>query len=208
MGRAERGPIVTPLQGSNVSALVHLRVYEPDECGADGYPLAWHDLGEGQGVKHLIRELAGHRCVRCLHPYVCGVSRPEWSPCDEQCRHDGPIRCGAYGEFGTDVRAETFAAHREACRAPHDARYRVLTVHHLDGIKPNLRWWNLAALCQRCHLTIQGRVQMARIYPWPHSDWFKPYVAGWYGWTYLGLDLTREDAEARMDELLALELAA
>jgi hypothetical protein len=25
------------------------RVYEPSECGTDGYPLAWHDLGDGKG---------------------------------------------------------------------------------------------------------------------------------------------------------------
>jgi hypothetical protein len=44
------------------------RVYEPCECGADGYPLAWHNLGDGKGVKHLVREQAGHRCVRCHAP--------------------------------------------------------------------------------------------------------------------------------------------
>ena len=28
----------------------------------------------------------------------------------------------------------------------------VLTVHHIDMVKANCRWWNLVALCQRCHL--------------------------------------------------------
>ena len=28
----------------------------------------------------------------------------------------------------------------------------MLTVHHLDGNKWNCELWNLAALCQRCHL--------------------------------------------------------
>jgi hypothetical protein len=88
------------------------------------------------------------------------------------------------------------------------ARWRILTVHHLDGNKANCRWWNLAALCQRCHLTIQGRVRMERVYPWPHSDWFKPYVAGYYAWAYLGEELDREQTELRLDELLGLELAA
>jgi hypothetical protein len=72
----------------------------------------------------------------------------------------------------------------------------------------NCRWWNVAPLCQRCHLTIQGRVRMERVYPWPHSDWFKPYIAGFYAWSYLAEDLDRRQTEARLDELLGLELAA
>jgi hypothetical protein len=91
---------------------------------------------------------------------------------------------------------------------PVEARWRILTVHHLNGDKYDCRWWNLAALCQRCHLTIQGKVQMARVWPWEHSEWFKPYVAGYYAWAYLGEELSREEVEARLDELLALERAA
>ena len=84
----------------------------------------------------------------------------------------------------------------------------VLTVHHLDGDKANCRWWNLPALCQRCHLSIQGRVN-----PWTpwfleHSEWFKPYAAGFYAWRYLPEDLTRAEVEARLPELLALERRA
>jgi len=85
---------------------------------------------------------------------------------------------------------------------------RILTVHHLNGDKRDCRWWNLAALCQRCHLTIQGRVVMARVWPWEHSDWFKPYVAGYYASVYLGEELDREKVEARLDELLGLERVA
>ncbi|GAH88897.1 unnamed protein product, partial [marine sediment metagenome] len=33
----------------------------------------------------------------------------------------------------------------------------MLTVHHLDGNKANCEDWNLAALCQRCHLR-KGRI--------------------------------------------------
>jgi len=81
-----------------------------------------------------------------------------------------------------------------------------LTVHHLDLDAGNCRWWNLLALCQRCHLSVQARVVLDR--PWvmlPHRDWFKPYVAGWYAARYLGLDLDRAEVEARLDELLAVE---
>ena len=67
------------------------------------------------------------------------------------------------------------------CGHPHDtpAGY-MLTVHHLDGDKANGAWWNLAALCQRCHLTIQAKVVMPRTWMFEHTPWFRPYVAGYY----------------------------
>lgn len=189
------------------SAASLMRVYAPDECGPDGYPFAWHK-GE-PAVKDLVRELAGHRCVRCLHPFVVGETPGRWSRCDGQCDHKGPLRVNVGdGDFLADLdgsdqhtAAEVIAGYH----APVEAEWRVLTVHHLNGVKADLRWWNLAALCQRCHLEIQGRVRMEQVYPLPHSSWFKPYAAGYYAATYLGEDLTREQTIARLDELLALE---
>lgn len=55
-----------------------------------------------------------------------------------------------------------------------------LTVHHLDGNKSNNMTWNLACLCQRCHLSIQGKVFLPQFYMFEHSDWFKPHVEGYY----------------------------
>jgi hypothetical protein len=58
----------------------------------------------------------------------------------------------------------------------------VLTVHHLDGNKANCADWNLAALCQRCHLRIQGRVKMDQGFfeaVMPVSEWFRPHLAGY-----------------------------
>jgi hypothetical protein len=183
------------------------RVYQPSECGPDGYPRAWHDLGDGKGVKHLVREQAEHRCVRCGHPYECGKSNPEWSRCDRFCVHSGPIR---WQRWDDDVWVY------EPKRGPREvqddgiveAARRVLTVHHLrlgHDHKRDLRWWNLAALCQRCHLQIQGKVQLERVWPHEHSVWFRIYAAGWYAWSYLGEDLTRDETLGRLDELLALE---
>ena len=86
-----------------------------------------------------------------------------------------------------------------------EAEWRVLTVHHLDGNKQNCLWWNLAPLCQRCHLSIQTRVKMHQIYPYEHSEWFKPYAAGFYAFVYLNEELTRQEVSGRLDELLALE---
>lgn len=83
---------------------------------------------------------------------------------------------------------------------------RILTTHHLDGNKANDEWWNLLALCQVCHLQIQAKVDPE--VPWflEHSEWFKPYVAGFYAAKYEGRNITREEATARMAELLAYEL--
>lgn len=164
----------------------HYRLYEAADAGKDGYPLAWHET-----IKHAVREEAGHRCVRCKHPYRTGQHPMElvngvyesWSPCNEQCTHPGPLRMN-------NGKVETKA--------------RILTVHHLDEIKLNCRWWNLAALCQRCHLTIQGRVKLHRPYFLEHSEWFKPYVAGFYASSILGEELSREQVTERMDELLLL----
>ena len=142
--------------------------------------------------------------MRCGHPYVCGASNPEWSACDHGCDHGGEVR-GAGGSLEpvTVPNVGVLLAAGDAV----EARWRVLTVHHLTGDKRDCRWWNLAALCQRCHLRIQGRVQMARVWPHEHSEWFRPYVAGWYAWSYLGEEISRAEAVDRMDELLALEAA-
>lgn len=67
------------------------------------------------------------------------------------------------------------------CGHPHEpAAGYCLTVHHLDCNKSNCAWWNIPPLCQRCHLYIQSKVIMHRPWLLPHSDWFKPYVAGYY----------------------------
>jgi hypothetical protein len=184
------------------------RFYAPEECtGQGGYPPIWHER-----LKHEVRDAAGNRCVRCGHPYAKGAGR--YSPCDLDCVHSGPVRWRRDGgDWMVDLDPEAeigrllHAYDGDLERVEFQAIARVLTVHHLDGVKGNCRWFNLVALCQRCHLTVQGRVRMERVYPWPHSAWFRPYVAGYYAWTYLGEDLDRQAVEARMDELLGLELA-
>lgn len=67
------------------------------------------------------------------------------------------------------------------CGHPHNpATGYTLTVHHLDLNPSNNAWWNLAALCQRCHLHIQGKVIIEQIWMFDHSEWIKPYIAGLY----------------------------
>lgn len=92
------------------------------------------------------------------------------------------------------------------CHHPHDYESGyVLTVHHFDGNKSNNRWWNLLPLCQRCHLKFH-RVIPDR--PWvlfEHSEWFKPYVGGFYAWKYLGLELAREQVEQNLEWYSTIE---
>jgi hypothetical protein len=175
-----------------------------------------------QPIKDLIREQAGYRCERCHHPYPPGITKTcpkgEWTPCDEQCEHAGPFRTretmredewreydGPGIPFPSEAMYDFDQNGRRVQRWEYEARWRILTTHHLNGIKHDCRWWNLAALCQRCHLQIQGKVNMDRIWPWEHSEWFKPHAAGWYAFAYLGEELSREETMERLDELLDLE---
>lgn len=153
----------------------------------------------------------------------------DWSPCDDDCYHNGPVAAtladGSLLPLEHDLNGNGLSVatwrYRIAAgdldgvpralgvKVPPDARllaaWRILTVHHLDGDKANCRWWNLAALCQRCHLEIQAKVVLERIYPHEHTPWFAPHAAGWYAFSYLGEELSREETLARLDELLELE---
>lgn len=194
-----------------------LRQYEPWECGSDGYPCAWHHSTAygtypaghslaNPAIKDLIRMQAGHRCLRCGHPYRSGDERispgGEWSPCDDGCVHK-QVTLEVEPVWYRD--RSDGSGTRERRTWPHWAQWRILTVHHLDEDKANCRWWNLAALCQRCHLRMQRAVVMGRPYHYEHSEWFKPFAAGFYAWKYLGEDLGREETLDRLPELLALE---
>lgn len=125
-----------------------------------------------------VKAEAGWRCVRCGHL-------------------DDPVRCEQLGI------GRGFLPCDDRCQHEDDGRMRVLTVHHLDGDKGNCRWWNLAPLCQVCHLQVQAKVKMVQLYLHPHSDWFLPYVAGFYAFTVLGFDLPRKEVTKRLPELLA-----
>ena len=84
----------------------------------------------------------------------------------------------------------------ERCKHPHDVTSgHVLTVHHVDGQKGNCADWNLAALCQRCHLSIQSRVKLKQLFfteILDVSEWFKPHLEG-----YLRSKSANDQAETR-----------
>lgn len=67
------------------------------------------------------------------------------------------------------------------CNEPHNPKAGYcLTVHHFDGDKANEARWNLMALCQRCHLQVQGRVDPRIPILIDPSVWAMPYIAGLY----------------------------
>ena len=85
---------------------------------------------------------------------------------------------------------------------------KILTTHHLDGDKANDKWWNLLPLCQVCHLQIQAKVDPEQPWMFEHSEWFKPYIAGFYASKYEGKNITRAECMNRLNELLAYERRA
>ena len=51
-----------------------------------------------------------------------------------------------------------------------------LTVHHLDGHPANCADWNLAALCQRCHLKVQTRFNIMQLWLVEPEEWLASHL--------------------------------
>jgi len=172
------------------------------------YPPDWPEINARACAE------VGNRCIRCGHPYVKGENgKGEWSRCDDQCTHAGPL-AWMFTDAPlipiSDQRVTVPTARRLGGQTAHwlVAQWRILTCHHMDGNKSNCAWWNLLVLDQRCHLTIQGKVNPHQPFMLEHSEWMKPYVAGFYAHKYEGKQLTRPEVMLRLDELLAYERLA
>lgn len=91
---------------------------------------------------------------------------------------------GRYADNWRDIAEQTkrdagYACVR--CGHPHNPKAgRTLTVHHFDGDKANNRPWNLMALCQACHLSVQARVDPRTALMFDPRRWAMPYIAGMY----------------------------
>ena len=114
-----------------------------------------------------------------------GAYPPNWNEIARQCKEAAGWKC---------IR----------CGHAHDPKSgHSLTVHHLDMDPSNCAWYNLAALCQRCHLHIQSKVILERPWLLEHSPWFKIYVAGYYAHLY-GWPTDRDYVQDHMDQLIGL----
>jgi hypothetical protein len=160
---------------------------------------------DGKARRLAVRQAAGHRCVRCNHPFESGKhGKGEWSPCDERCTHGGSI-AEVFPNERVYCASNSVAGKLVAAGKRIDARWRILTVHHFDGNKANDHWANTLALCQVCHLEVQGKVDPEIPYFLEHSEWAKPYISGFYAKKYEGRLITREEAISRMEEILNYE---
>lgn len=125
------------------------------------YPPNWREIARQ------VKANVGHRCERCGHP-----DEPPWKTAQGRFIPMWQSRTGSR----QDVRSPC----DERCSHPPNSKQRMLTVHHLDNDKGNCERWNLAALCQVCHLVIQGRVKLEQFWMLPHSPWMLPHVEGYY----------------------------
>ena len=144
------------------------------------YPSDWVE------ISLRAKEEAGFRCVRCRHPF-----KREGAAClcDGLC--DSTKGFHAKRGHATPYHPELLVGINYG-------------VHHFDGDKSNCRWWNLAALCNSCHLTIQANVIPERAWLFEHSDWMRPYAAGYYAFTFGNLDLPREEVARDTDRFIAM----
>lgn len=180
-------------------------------------------IADRKTLHNAVREEAGNRCVRCGHPqgdrmwHTKDVNKvieleaiqsgtkvyekfggKTWQPSTTDSK-SGVIRCAAGPWLVTLLQPCT-----EHCTHAGPEKLRILTVHHLDGHKANNAWWNLLALCQVCHLQVQGKVIPERPFLLPHTAWFVPYVCGFYAHYYGHETITREQADADPHRYLTL----
>lgn len=150
------------------------------------YPADWKEIASR------VKAEAGNRCIRCGHPDGDKLERNFDIKIHGE---EGDLTDAQLRAIGEPTRIKRLVSCDKGCRHEQDGKLRQLTVHHLDGDKSNCRWWNLLALCQKCHLSVQARVVPERPFLWEHSEWFKPYAAGFYAYWHDGLELDREDCD-------------
>ena len=147
------------------------------------YPLGW------ARISTRAKEAADYRCVRCHHPFATAMAAGAPKLCDGLCDPSKGLH-----------------AKRGIGSVYHPERLRGINygVHHFDGDKSNPRWWNLMALCNSCHLTIQALVIPERPWLFEHSEWMRPYVAGYYAYAFGGLEISRDETERDIERFIAM----
>lgn len=96
-----------------------------------------------------------------------------------QAHHQGEYPTN-WKDIATDVKSNA-GGRCVRCEHEHNpSTGHTLTVHHFDGNKSNCERWNLMALCQRCHLSVQARVDPENPLMFMPRSWALPYIAGFY----------------------------
>ena len=165
-------------------------------------------IDDRKELHNAVRAEAGNRCVRCKHPEGDRqIMTTDQARVDELEKTFANVTVKPHHFDADDVMGWRVVIHSpctDDCTHAEDGKIRVLTVHHLDGHKANNAWWNLLALCQVCHLQIQARVIPERPWLFAHTEWFVPYVCGFYAAYYGNEDITREQADADPHRYLAM----
>lgn len=109
---------------------------------------------DGKEDRAKVREEAGHRCIRCGHPYQTGLKREDkgrWSACDEQCTHEGPVNIFKEDGSNHPIKIKTTAGDLVAEWEPKGriikAEWRIVTLTD-KGI----------ALCQKCQAIAEAGI--------------------------------------------------
>ncbi len=96
-----------------------------------------------------------------------------------QAHHQGAYPVD-WAELAATVKADAAGKCVRCGHVHHYESGHVLTVHHFDGDKGNCSRWNLMALCQRCHLSVQARVDPQVGLMFDPAIWAMPYIAGFH----------------------------
>lgn len=155
------------------------------------YPGNWDEIS-----KHL-KGAAGNRCVRCFHPAEGNWKRGEEPETeliptgikqlalpldmleDVELMIERPVARANGDIFSVGDEYPGRMQCDMACRHQKGDKMRLLTVHHLDINKANVSWWNLAPLCQVCHLEVQAHWDWHQYYLVEPPHWMAPYMRAW-----------------------------
>ncbi len=91
------------------------------------------------------------------------------------------------------------------CQTPHPKPRRVRAWASYPVVSDGVPWSGGAEPCtQGKPVSSPASILPERPWLWEHSEWFQPYAAGFYAHYYGDADVTRTEAEERLDELLLL----
>lgn len=145
------------------------------------YPWNW------RRISYRVKRLWGFRCERCHHPHVpaypTGIIKDLWH---NDWEVDEGIMAPVVFRRGDILLGRSMTTFETPCdiHCSHGpaVKQRTLTVHHLDADKANCRLWNLIALCQVCHLQVQGKLKFDQTWMFEHKPWLEWHLDRYRKW--------------------------